>query len=187
MAVKSAPRQEAAPAKAQSIKAPEAKATEPKAAPKGKSKKGLVIAVLAVLLAAGGGAAAWLLSGAEEKAEGTAAAKPEAKAEPQKPPVFVNLEPFTVNLQREDADQYLQVAVTLKVADSATAEGVKSRMPEVRNNVLLLLSSKRASQLNSPESKAALAAEIAEAVRKAVPTPAPTDVSGIFFTSFLIQ
>ena len=75
-----------------------------------------------------------------------------------KPPVFVSLETFTVNLQPEHSEQHLQTNLTLKVEDSRTVEEIKLHMPEVRNRILLLLSSKTASQLMTVEGKRKLAA-----------------------------
>ncbi len=123
----------------------------PEAAPK-KSNKPLLIIIIVVVLLALGGAGAWffLLNSDEDEA-------PQASA---KPPVFLPLDQFTVNLQPEDGQQFLQVAMTLKVVDQAVADAIKAQLPEVRSRVLLLLSSKKASQLLSLEGKTSLAAEI---------------------------
>lgn len=139
-------------------KAPEAVGEAPK-----KSKLPLIIIVLVVLLAGGGGAAWYFLTrghGDEDEQETKAAAKPA---------VFLPLDQFTVNLQPEDGQQFLQVAMTLKVVDQAVSDTIKAAMPEVRSRVLLLLSSKKPSQLSSLEGKNKLAEEVIHEVEQTMP------------------
>jgi flagellar FliL protein len=178
-------------------------ATAPKAAPKAvpkvvpiddsaaaaqapkKSRKTLIIAgvLMLVTAAAGGGAAYWFTgSAAEDK---TAA----PKAEPVKPPVFVMMDSFTVNLQPEDGvDQYLQLAFSLQVADQATVDQIKLYMPQVRSRLLMLLSSKKASELSTVDGKKKLSDEIIAQVKQPFsPQGKPQAVTGVFFTSFVIQ
>jgi len=142
--------------------AAKAPADLPQAAPQKKGKLIVIIAIVAILLAAAAGAAWFFLgrSGADEEEQPRASAKP---------PVFLPVDQFTVNLQPEDGSQFLQVAMTLKVIDQETAEAIKSLLPEVRSRVLLLLSSKKASHLTSPEGKTKLAAEIIREVEAPLP------------------
>lgn len=146
-----------------------------------KKKKGKLFLVLGVLLALGGGAA-WYFMPSDTKTA-------EHKDEKPKPPVFVTLETFTVNLQAEGGgEHYLQVGIDLKVTDSAVVDLVKLHMPEIRNGVLLLLSSKSAEQISSLEGKQKLSAEIQEQVNKPLGAKAAGQgVTGVFFTSFVIQ
>ena len=151
------------------------------AAPK-KSKLKLIVIVLVVLLAAGGAASYFLLG----KKGPTGAA--EAKHEKPKAPVFANLDPFTVNLQQEAGEQFLQVAITVQVTDEKAMEEVKLYMPQVRNRILLLLSSKRASEINTADGKKKLADEIAAQIRTPFSKQGkPQEVDNVFFTSFVIQ
>jgi len=131
-------------------------------APPKKSKLMLIVAILVVLLA-GGGAAAWyfMSAGAEDEEHDKPAAT--------KPAIFVPLEQFTVNLQPEDGPQFLQTAMTLKVVDSAAADAIKTHMPEIRSRILLLLSSKKPSQVSTPEGKHKLADELADEVEAPLP------------------
>lgn len=176
-----------------------------------KSKLMLIIIVVAVLLLGGGGAAAYFMM---SKKSGGAKQK-EVKEHVAKPPVFVNLEPFTVNLQPEAGEQFLQVAATLKVQGKEVEEKVKALTPEIRHRVLLLLSSKKASEIASTEGREQLADDLrretntiidGEPVRKSKRKsaaksgkaeekeaeddagPAPEDsIQGVLFTSFIIQ
>jgi len=119
------------------------------APPKSGGKTMMIVAVLAALIV-GAGAAYFLAGGSSDK-EG------EEKVEKQSPSVFFPLETFTVNLVPEFGDQYLQVEMTLKVSGQDIIDEVKKRMPEVRNRVIMILSSKRASELTTVSGKSALA------------------------------
>lgn len=133
------------------------------AAPEAQPKKSklLLIIVLAVVLLAGAGAGAWFFMQGDADDE-------EEKVQ-TKPPVFLPVDQFTVNLQPEEGQQYLQVTMTLKVTDTAVSDAIKARMPEVRSRVLMLLSSKKPSQLVAPEGKLKLAEAIAQEVEASLP------------------
>ncbi len=152
-------------------------AEDAKAAPaRPKSKKMLIIALAAVLLL-GGGAGGWFFMkrGGEQEVD-THAAEQARRKKDLKARVFVNLEPFTVNLADEE-DRFAQVAVVLEVINAEAADDIKSLMPAVRNRVLLLLSSKHAADLLSLEGKEKLAVQIAEATAKAVGWTPPRTTS----------
>lgn len=153
---------------------------------KKKSKKKLIVILAAaiVLLGGGGGAAAWYFT--QQKPD---THKKEAVEEaPPAAPVFLTLETFTVNLNPEAGEQYLQVDITLNTADQAEADLIKLHMPQVRNRVLMLLTSKKASDISTVEGKKALSEEIARQINEPfTPKAKPQKVSGVFFTSFVIQ
>jgi flagellar FliL protein len=154
----------------------------PAAAPK-KSKKMLLIAASALLVLGAGGGAWFFMHGGGHEGDAK-----ESKQEPAKPPVFLALEPFTINLQQENGDQYLQVALTLQVGDEMQVEPIKLYMPLVRSRILLLLAGKKPSDLASIEGKEKLQKEIVEQVKKPfAPKGKPQEVSAVFFTSFVIQ
>lgn len=166
---------------------PAAKGAEAAEAPK-KSKKMLIIVILVVvllLIVAGGAAAFVMLSGKKAPAEGEHA--PE-KAEASSAPVFVNIEPYVVNLQQENGDQFLQASITLQVGNEATAEAIKAFMPLVRSRLLLVLSSKKASELQTTEGKKKLTEDIIASLNQPfTPNGKPQQVNDVFYTSFVIQ
>ncbi|MEQ1772162.1 MAG: flagellar basal body-associated protein FliL [Burkholderiales bacterium] len=147
-------------------------AADPAAAPApGPTKKSKVLKLLAILIivgGAGGGAAYWYLG--QNKNPGTAA---EAKPQPAKPPVYVPLEPFTVNLQIEENPQFLQTGLSLKVSDATVVDALKLHMPEVRDRILLLLSSRKASELLTLDGKRKLSNDIVETVNAILSPQAP--------------
>jgi flagellar FliL protein len=136
-------------------------------APQAGGKKKLIIIVAAALLVLllGGGAAVMLLkkkapADGEEGAEDTHEPAPVAHAKPGTPPVFVPLDPFTVNLADKDVDRFAQIGVTLEVADAHTSDTIKAYLPAIRSNVLMVLSHKSSAELLSREGKEKLAREI---------------------------
>lgn len=175
--------------------APAAAPAEEAPAPKKKSKLVLIIVIVAVLLLAGGGAAAWYFLRAKDPAPAAAApgapgAAPaaEAKHDPGKPPVFMTLEPFTVNLQQEGGEHFLQAGIVFQVADQKTVEAMKTYMPIIRNRILFLLSSKAPSDINTLDGKKKLAAELVAAARESLPGTTPErGVDSAFLSSFVIQ
>jgi flagellar FliL protein len=58
------------------------------------------------------------------------------------------------------------VGIDLKVADSHVIEKIKLHMPEIKNGVLLLLSSKKPEELSSLDGKNQLRGEIRDAVNR---------------------
>jgi len=152
-------------------------------APKKGKGKLLIIIIAAVVLLGGGGGAAWYFMSAKKAGD----VKQVKHEEPAKPPVFVKLDAFTVNLTADGEEHYLQVDIQLKVAEPKVSDKIKEHMPEIRNSVLLLLSSKTASALSSMEGKQKLSSEIKEQVNKVLHAKDADGVSGVFFTSFVIQ
>lgn len=152
--------------KAAKSPAPPAAVADAEPAP-GKSGKILkMIGIFVVAGAIGGGAVYWHLG----HRKNTPA---EEKPQPVKPPVFVALEQFTVNLQLEDTPQFMQVGLSLQVADNAVIDTLKLHMPVVRHRVLLLLSSRKASDLLAPEGKRKLSADIVNAINDILAPPDP--------------
>lgn len=175
-------------------------------APPKKSKKLLIIILAVVLLVVlGGGGAAFMLlkkgdheEGDEEVAEETAKPKKkDKKKDAHAAPVFVNLEPFTVNLVPETGDQYLQVVLSLELEDATEEPALKAVMPKIRNNITLLLSSKKASELMPKEGKEHLAESLKDEINGVVEPPKKNKkgevvspegpVKSVLFTSFIIQ
>ena len=143
----------------------EAAAAEQPAPPPPKKRGKLLIIVGALLVAAAGGGAAFYFMHPTESV---------ARAVVAKPPVFLPLEAFTVNLAADGGQmQFMQAGITLKLAEKATADLIKDRLPEVRNRMLIVLSSKRASEILSVAGKQKLAGEIAEGIKKVITPPAP--------------
>jgi len=158
-------------------------ATEEVEKPKGGAKK-LVIIVLALVLLVlvGGGAVAYLLLSSPPE-EG---AQVEAKHEDEHPPIYEKLETFTVNLA--DQETYLQVEIHLLVAELPVQEKIKMRMPEVRDSMIRLLSSKLPDELATQAGKDALADDVKKQINGILAIQeADKGVKKVLFNSFIIQ
>ena len=159
-----------------------AAATAVDAAPPAKGKKKLIIIIaVALLVVLGGGAAALMMmkskasaaaeaeAEAEEGAEDAGPAKKTAtKHDPKAAPVFVPLDPFTVNLADRNADRYAQIAVTLELNDPTLEAQVKLYMPAIRNNVLLAMADRTAEELLARGGKEKLAKRIVRETSRAL-------------------
>lgn len=157
------------------------------AAPKPKKKAKLLVIIIALLVLGGGGAAWWFMKAKNPQDPKAASQKTE---EPEKTPIFIRLETFTVNLKKlETEDHYLQVELQFKVVDPKAEAAVKLRMPEIRNALLLLLSSKTQEELATVEGKQKLSGDIVSQANQIIraKNPAQDGVVGVYFTSFVIQ
>jgi len=185
--------------------------------PKKRGKLLLFIIIGALVVVLGGGAAAYFLlkkkapTDEEDTGEEPTAksAKKARHQNPDAPPVFVKLEPFTVKLQTENQEAYLQTTPELRVLDAPVSDRIKQYMPEIRHRILLLMSGKRASELSSPQGVQKLANEIRVEMNTIIDGPkvkvkgkgkepveapeaddraGPDDsVQAVLFTSFIIQ
>jgi len=145
-------------------------------AAKGGKKKLILIVVAALLVVLGGGGAAFVLlkkpagdedGGEDGRAEAHApAAKAKPKHDASHPPIFVPLDPFTVNLADRDSERYAQIGITLEIEDPKTADALKVYMPAIRNNILMVLAHKTAEQLLTRDGKEKLATAIMHAAVK---------------------
>lgn len=131
----------------------------------------LIALVVLVLTVAGGAATVVIKKRAAAAAQAEEDGDTPSQAEPAhdahaKPPAFLPLEPFIVNLADRDTDRFAQIGITLELQDQEAGEKLKSYMPAIRNAILLVLSQKTSQQLLGRAGKEALATEIMrEAVR----------------------
>ncbi|MBN8440746.1 MAG: flagellar basal body-associated FliL family protein [Thauera sp.] len=182
-------------------------AADDAAAPKKKGKLLIIVVILllVVLIVVAGGVGALLLlkkdkGGTDEHAKPAEAQVEHAPASTidlTKPPTFVPLDPFTVNLLRDEGDHYLQAVVVLRVADPKMADSLKAFMPEIRHRINLLLSSKLPSEIATTVGREDLAESIVLQVNESLGFPSMTDsrgrtksngpVQAVLFNSFIIQ
>jgi len=185
-----------APKSASKNSAPEAPEVDTSKPKKSRKKLILILLITLVLLGGIGGGAWWYFMGDDEEdvagmtpeAIAAKAATKKAKTEKIAPPVFVQLEQFTVNLQPEAGEHFLQIAMTLQVIAKEDVDIIKLYMPQIRSRILLLLTSKKASEISTPAGKNKLSEEIMTQVNQPLtPQGKPQTVSNVFFTSFVIQ
>jgi flagellar FliL protein len=145
----------------------------------GKKKLVLMVAVAAIVLGGGGVGAMLYMKKQKAAAEEAAAAadvgdadaapvKHEKKKEKGEKPVFVPMDPFVVNLADHEADRYAQIGITLEVPDEKVSEEIKTYLPAIRNNILLLLAHKSSADLAGGDGKELLAKQIRREALKAM-------------------
>ncbi|MDR0226258.1 MAG: flagellar basal body-associated FliL family protein [Burkholderiaceae bacterium] len=122
-----------------------------------KGKKLIVlIAIIAVLAIAA--AAAYVLlaqrhSGNPDEEEGASKAAVSV-------PTFLPLDSLVVNLADPGGDRFVQIGITLELADEKTATMVKQYLPSIRNGILMLVSQRTAEELLERDGKERLAADV---------------------------
>ena len=192
------------------IKKSDAEAVEEPPKKKGKSKLYIILGVACLALAGGGAFFFMKQQNAPAKGENSADAtareqtKPK-KVEPGAPPVFYKFDKsFTVKLQTEQQEAYLQTDVQLKLLDQSGLDLMKQYEPELKHQITLSLMNNKASNLSTAAGVQRLANELRDVANKLVTSPAeagkpsaPTEtadlappdavVQSVLFSSFLIQ
>jgi flagellar FliL protein len=100
------------------------------------------------------------------------------------PGTIADMEPFIVNLADAPEIRYLKLTVKLDLDRPAAAEEVKQRNPQIRDSILVLLTSKDSATIRTPQGKAQLRDEITQRINGLLPKPG---VRSAYFTEFVIQ
>ena len=148
----------------------------------GKSRKGLVIGLVAMLVLGGGGFGAWKFLGG--KSDG------KAKVEEKLPPRYVTLDPpFVVNFEAESVVRFLQVTIDVMTRDASIETLIKSHDPRVRNDLLMILGNQSYSTVSTLEGKEALRKRSLDSVKAIVQEMGgdPAKLEALYFTSFVMQ
>jgi flagellar FliL protein len=158
----------------------------------------IIVSVVALLFGVGGAVVAVkLLGGSDKGAEHSdehkteAAAKTEAQSgsggkhgQAAAPGVMFDLDPFIVNLADVPDIRYLKLTVKLEVDNEAVSTELSARVPQVRDAVLVLLSSKDVNAVRTTQGKFQLRDEITQRVNGLLPKPG---VRSAYFTDFVVQ
>jgi len=94
------------------------------------------------------------------------------------------LEPFIVNLAGTSDVKFLKVTIHLKLAKAECTLLVNPRLAEIRDSILMLLSSKEYEMVNTVQGKMELRDEVLERVKNIVKGDR---VQSAFFTDFVAQ
>jgi flagellar protein FliL len=159
-------------------------------AAKPKSKKGLIIGLVTLLVLGGGGAGAYFAFAGHPDAKDGKAAKTKAAEKEKLPPRYVALDPpFVVNFEAESAVRFLQVTAQIMTRDPETEKLVKDNDPRLRNDLLLILGGQTYASVATTEGKEALRTRCLEATRTIVKDMGgePAKIEALYFTSFVMQ
>lgn len=185
-----------------------ATAAAPEAPKKKKSKKLLFIVLGVVVLAIVGAAGALFVlkkNTAEDGYDEEDSHAPVVQAKnPKTAPTFLPLENMVINLADPGGNRFIQLGLTLQLQDAATEAAVKSYLPSIRSQVLVLISQRTADELLVASGKEKLANDIIATISRdmgyAMPAEknadgvaprkskaAPNPVQAVLFSSFIIQ
>ncbi len=149
------------------------------------NKKGKLMVIIIVLLALGGGIGGTWFYMQSQIDEHTGE---EPKEPVKKPTTFIALDIFTVNLQPKESNSYLQVGLTIKAHETEVVAAIDGQMPEIRNRILLLLSSKEATEISTIIGKQQLTTDITNEIKQVFDSEEmQDDILSVLFTSFVIQ
>ena len=157
----------------------------------------LVIMIVVATLVVGLGGAFVLIrmtAGAKPAEESHAAAPaaaaaghgdaPAKKGAGSEPGIMADLDPFIVNLADAPEIRYLKLNIKLELDRADAAEEVKLRTPQIRDSILVLLTSKDSAGIRSPQGKSQMRDEITQRINALLPRPG---VRSAYFTEFVIQ
>jgi flagellar FliL protein len=144
-----------------------------------KSNKSLFIAIGIIVVALAGGIAAYaLLFG------GKSGSTPESRHEEKKDvkTALIALDSFVLNLAEQG--RFLKVTMQFELTDPANQPLVTDKMPQLRDAIITLVSSKSADTLSSPEGKLQIKDELLLRANQAI----GKDVfKNLYFTEFVMQ
>lgn len=164
--------------------------TEDKKDSGGSLKLIIIILVVLLLVVIGAGVALFMMSG--DKAPPVTGENGEPVAEKvttPKVPIYVPLHPaFLANFEDQSSATYLQVDVQIMTYDEAVETAVKTHMPKIRNDLLLLFGSQKYDELNTVKGKRELSKKAIETVSKVLKDAGePDTIEAFLFTSFVMQ
>lgn len=161
------------------------------AAAPGKKGKGMLIGIIAAVVIAVGAGGFFFLKG-----KGGAAGEPRQVAQEsaghasghdgseKKSGSIFNLEPFIVNLQDNSGTRYLKLTINLELAPDASTEELSAQTAQIRDSLIILLSSKGYSDIGTVEGKYQMRDEIVARVNQFLNRG---KVKTAYFTEFVIQ
>ena len=168
----------------------------PVAVPAGIPLKMVIIIVAGVLVLALGGAFAMmkLMGGSGEKAaegstekaggHGEAEAKGGGHGAVGEAVAIADLDPFIVNLADSPEVRYLKVTMKLELTNAAAVDDIAARTPQIRDAILVLLTSLDSVAARSPQGKHKLREDVTQRVNGLLPKKS---VKTAYFTDFVIQ
>ena len=97
---------------------------------------------------------------------------------------ILDLDTFMVNLGDQGGKRYLKTKIVLEYGSEAIGKEMITRLPQLRDIVLLLLSSKTLDQIQDMDGKIALRNELMARINQ---TLQQGHIKNLYFTEFVIQ
>ena len=95
-----------------------------------------------------------------------------------------SLDTMIVNLADHGGKRYLRVTMALELSDSEALTTIESRLPQVRDAVLMILPTKKYDDVSTTEGKIALRTEVMDKINALM---TKGQVNNIYFTEFVVQ
>ncbi|MBW1697453.1 MAG: flagellar basal body-associated FliL family protein [Deltaproteobacteria bacterium] len=149
----------------------------------------LILIVVAVVVLAGGGFVGWTMiqkESAEEVGPLEAAPQPKAAEAPEESEVgmMFQMDPFVVNLSDPGGKRYLKAKIELEFTYEPVRKELTARLPQLRDSILLHLSSKTMEEIQSVDGKIELRNALIKRINQVLKTG---KIKNLFFTQFVIQ
>lgn len=94
------------------------------------------------------------------------------------------LDTFIVNLADPGGKRFLRVTIDLELGNAEMQEEVKTRLPQVRDAILMVLPTKRFEDISGTEGKVALRDELLASLNGFLTTG---QINNIYFKEFVVQ
>ncbi len=134
------------------------------------------------------GATMFLMPGASEPDPELAAAMAAEAALPPETYYYTFQPEFIVNFSSESRTKYLMLDVAVSSIDEEMPDILKKHAPEIRNDLLVLLSASATDQLYKEEEKIALRQKVVERISEIVKKHHPSgEIADAFFTRFVME
>lgn len=144
-------------------------------------KKLFFILIPAVILLGGGGFAAYHFFLAKPKAN--AVSKPLNVSAIKSGPM-INLKPFLTNLANKNRTSYIKVSISIELKQGSNIGAFKQLIPQIRNSIIMIMSSKTSREINSPQGMLSLRHQIARELNSILGNHT---VTGVYFYNYLVQ
>lgn len=148
-------------------------------------KKRLILIILGaiVLIGASVGGTLFFLGGNTKSVD--------AGPPPPPKPIYQPLKSMVINFGAKGPARFMQVDIEMMAFDNAPLMAIEEHMPVIRNNILLLLSSRTFDEVASREGKEALRADILGSINSTLAELADlkegAGIQAVYFTGFVMQ
>lgn len=153
--------------------------------PAGKRHLLLYIVIGVLVLALGGVTAVLLIRGGHKGGSSASASSTEVRI---KATHYLPINQLVVNFGENSPVRFLQVDLQVMSYDPDALKVVSDNMPEVRNDILMLLGAQQYAVMSTPAGKEKLRGEIMDKVQHVVDENSKgKKVNAIYFTEFVMQ
>lgn len=155
-------------------------------AEEGKSKKGIIIIALVVLIAIGAsvGVTIFLLSGSDTVEE----SEEVTEELPQGPAVYHDIKPpFLVTFNVGGRQRYMQIHVATSSRDENAFASLEHHMPLIRSRIINLYGGQDFETIQTEAGKQALREETLRIINEVLEAEGSALMENVFFTNFVLQ